>query len=733
MKNTVHYYRQGQPLNTEAVVELAEGLKNAPEAIEGLTEFKKVIDEDLTSLSYTLNKSDMVLGFGETMKGLNKRGSELVSFCADEPEHLPSKRSLYGAHNFFVILGERVVGYFIDFPGQITYDVGFSHKDVFDIKIKGCDFDLYKIESPTLKGVVHEFLKIIGESYVPPKWGFGYQQCRWSYETADEIREVARKMRAAHIPCDTIYLDIDYMERFKDFTLCDEKFPDFQAFVEEMKAMDFRLIPIIDAGVKIEKDYDVYEEGVKKDYFCLDKDGKPFVAAVWPGLVHFPDFLNQEARQWFGRKYEVLTRLGIEGFWNDMNEPAIFYTPERLKAFYDHVEDSKEKPLDIYSFFELTGQVQGLANNMEDYKSFYHRLDGDLVRHDKVHNLYGYNMTRSASEGLTSIDPEKRFLLFSRASYVGMHRYGGIWMGDNSSWWEHIELTMKMLPAVNMCGFMYTGCDTGGFQSDADSEMMVRWNQLSLFTPLYRNHAALGSRYQEPYAFDQETTATLRSLIELRYALVPYLYSSYMQAVKSRMPYSMNLLMDYTDDQRVKEIEDQLLIGESLMISPIYRPNKRGRMVYLPEDMLLWTSRGTELNDLKVLNSGDHYVDLELEALALFIRKDKGIVLGNVAQTVEAIDAESMTFVGFLCDGIRETVYDDDGLSTKFKDEVGYETLVTVARDGDQVYGQVEFCDTHGLMKMNIVVVDEKGIRYEGLVDRQMPAVSLKKVSQNDK
>ncbi|MBN2897685.1 MAG: alpha-glucosidase [Clostridia bacterium] len=733
METTIFYYRQGMPIETGAIIELEDSIKRSPKRLEELSAFDAVIEVETTRLIYHFEKSDMVLGFGETMKGLDKRGSKLVSFCSDEPNHLPSKESLYGAHNFFVILGEKTRGYFIDFPGEILFDVGFEDKNIFNMVIQGVDFDIYEIQGDSLKAVVHKFLSLIGEGYVPPKWGFGYQQCRWSYETADDIRRVAKAMRAADIPCDAIYLDIDYMERFKDFTICDEKFPTFENFVRELRDLDFKLVPIIDAGVKIESGYDVYEEGIRGNHFCVDEKGLPFVAAVWPGLVHFPDFLNDDTRQWFGDKYEVLTRHGIEGFWNDMNEPAIFYTPERLKAFYAHVEKSKEKALDIYSFFELTGEVRGLANSMADYKSFYHRVGDTLVRHDKVHNLYGYNMTRSAYQGLEKIDPDKRFLLFSRASYIGMHRYGGIWMGDNGSWWEHVELTMKMLPALNMCGFMYAGADTGGFQHDADSELMIRWNQLSIFTPLYRNHAAMGTRDQEPYAFDEETTATLRNVIGLRYALIPYLYSSYMKAVKKRVPYSANLIMAYDKDVRVREIEDQLLIGDSLMIAPIYKQNRSGRMVYLPEDMLLWTSSSKEVSNLRVVKQGDRYIDVALEEIALFIRPNQALALGAVADTVGAINAETMTVVGFLCDGIEMSLYDDDGSTKAYKHEQGFDTKIWIKKHGDDIVARMAFCEHHGLMQVKIIVMDGNGVRYEGAVTRETPSISLEKVSWNGK
>lgn len=732
INKNINYYVNGEPIETDAVIELDNSILDYPQPLSEFEDFNVMLMENSIKMTCEFSDDDMVIGFGQTVKGLNKRGSELISFCADEPEHLPNKRSLYGAHNFFVILGETVTGYFIDFPGEIKYDIGFIHKDIFNIIIEGVDVKLYKIKGDTLKSVTKTFLEIIGESYVPPKWGFGYQQCRWSYETADDIRKVAKEMRDSKIPCDTIYLDIDYMERFKDFTICDEKFPDFKTFVDDMKKEKFRLIPIIDAGVKIEKGYSLYEEGTDEGHFCENEEGKPFVAAVWPGLVHFPDFFRKETRQWFGNKYEMLISHGIEGFWNDMNEPAIFYTPKKLKDFYDHVESSMEKPLDIYSYFELMSKVENLSNNPEDYKSFYHYIEGKRIRHDKVHNLYGYYMTRSAAEGLENIDSEKRFLLFSRASYIGAHRYGGIWMGDNESCWEHIELSMKLLPAINMCGIMYTGADTGGFQGDVSSELLIRFMQFSLFTPLMRNHAALGTRDQEPFAFDKATVDILRNVIELRYALIPYLYSTYMKSVKERSVYASNLIMEY-DDPRVKEIEDQLLIGDSLMIAPIYKQNRRGQVVYLPEKMLLWKAKDYMVEDTLLLDKGDHFIENSLEEVAMFIRPDKGIILGRVAETVEEIDPSIVSFLAFIDTEINETFYDDDGYTKAYKNDENQSLKIEIRKEDSYLTTQVVFDHKSRVEVVNIIVFDNENIRFEGRVTREKSTIILEKVSKNEK
>ena len=321
---------------------------------------------------------------------------------------------------------------------------------------------LYILEGDSLRQMVREFRQIIGRSYIPPKWGFGYGQSRWGYENEDDIRQVVKRHRDNGVPLDSVYMDIDYMERFKDFTVDEEKFPKFPRFVEEMRAQNIHLVPIIDAGVKIEKGYSVYEEGVENGYFCKKEDGSEFVGGVWPGRCHFPDMLNDDARKWFGRKYKLLLDQGIDGFWNDMNEPALFYGEDYVTKAFEKLDEYRKQELNLHTFFGMKNLVLGLSNRKEDYESFYHEYKGERIRHDKVHNLYGYYMTRSAGEAFDELEPDKRILMFSRASYVGMHRYGGVWTGDNSSWWSHILMNLQMLPGLNMCGFLYTGADLGG-------------------------------------------------------------------------------------------------------------------------------------------------------------------------------------------------------------------------------------------------------------------------------
>lgn len=644
----------GTPFQTESII-------TPIDRSSGMPQYGKIDRSDGFNYTYQMDPDDIVYGLGEANRGINKRGFIYTSNCSDNPNHLEDTVSLYGAHNFIVISGKNTFGIYVDTPSTLTFDIGYSHMDRLTIETLETDLDFYMIEGENAYEITKQFRKIIGRSYIPPKFAFGFGQSRWGYKTKEDFLEVVNEYRKHHIPLDMLYMDIDYMEDYKDFTV-NPGFADFPSFVDEMKEKNIRLIPIIDAGVKIEKDYDIYEEGVKNNYFCKKADGSDFVAAVWPGYTHFPDVMNPEVRQWFGSKYKWLMDQGIEGFWNDMNEPAIFYTPEGIQHLKKAMKDFLEEPENPTNVWELRDQFVELANAPSDYASFYHNINGEMVCHKKLHNLYGFNMTRAAGEALQEISPEKRCLLFSRSSYIGMHRYGGIWTGDNKSWWSHLLLNLKMLPSLNMCGFLYVGADLGGFGADTSRDLLLRWLALGVFTPLMRNHSAIGTRRQECYRF--EHIEDFRHIIGVRYRLLPYLYSEYMKAALTDDLYFKPLAFEYPDDPIAAEVEDQLMLAGEVMIAPVYTQNAKGRTVYLPEEMMLIKFLPDGTLSKEILPKGHHYISVPLDVVPLFIRSGKCIPLADAAEYVAALDADHMQLIGYT--GCTYTLYDDDGFTRTY-------------------------------------------------------------------
>ncbi len=612
------------------------------------------------SYHYVLHDEDIVYGLGEANRGINKRGYRYVSDCTDQPNHTEDKRSLYGAHNFIVVSGAETFGLFFDYPSRMTFDIGYEKTERMTVSCERADLYLYVIEGDSAYDVVKQFRKIIGRSYIPPKFAFGFGQSRWGYRTKEDFQNVADGYRANRIPLDLIYMDIDYMQDYKDFTVNEDEFPDFPAFVAEMRGRGIRLIPIIDAGVKVEEGYPVYDEGVRGGYFCKREDGSDFTAAVWPGETHFPDVLNEEAANWFGDHYRSLTDQGIEGFWNDMNEPAIFYSQEGVRQLQEVISSCQKMERGMADVHKIQQTAGGLANAEADYRRFYHSVNGEMIRHDLVHNLYGYHMTKAAAQAFGRIAPNRRFLLFSRASYIGMHRYGGIWTGDNHSWWSHLLLNLKMLPSLNMCGFLYAGADLGGFGADTTRELLLRWLALGVFTPLMRDHSAIGTRDQEAYQFGD--TEAFRGVIETRYRLLPYLYSEYLKAAYSDDMYCRPLAFVYPGDAFARGVEDQLVIGDEIMIAPVYTENARGRYVYLPEEMRFVKFKKDGCYSVETLGPGHHYVEIDVDEVPLFIRAGRCIPLVDAAPCVDEIDMRTMKVIGY--EGARYERYDDDGIHT---------------------------------------------------------------------
>ena len=624
----------------------------------------------------TLSEQAAVYGLGEMPRGINKRGWHYIANNTDESRHSEDKLSFYGAHNFLLVRdGSTCFGLFVDFPGKVYYDIGYSRHDLLSFHTETPDYDLYLLSGGNENAICKEFRTLIGRSYIPPKWAFGLAQSRWGYKTEEDVREVARQYKEHDLPLDMICMDIEYMQDYADFTVNKERFPDLTKLSADLKAQGIRLVPIIDAGVRVDPNDSTCTEGLEKGYFCKKADGTPFVAAVWPGKAYFADFLRPEVREWFGHKYKALTDCGIEGFWN---EPSLFYSPERLRAFLDDMAALREKDnIEQEEFFpRVVGGAMGLMNSPADYASFYHEADGRKVRHDQVHNLYGGSMTRAAGEAFADLRPGQRTLLYSRSSFIGSHRYGGIWLGDNNSSWAQLLANIQMMPSVQMCGFLYSGADLCGFSCDTTPDLALRWLEFGLLTPLMRNHSAVGTRMQEYYRFP-EVLPAVRNMIRLRYALLPYLYSEFMKAALENTSYFRPLAFDYPDDPDAREVEDQLLLGEGLMAAPVYVQNAHGRHVYLPEPMKLLRLRAVDDYDEEILPAGHHYIRCALDEMLLFIRPGHIIPVAQPANNTAELDDASLTLWSFLPNGesAEYRMYRDDGVTTEYEKKEHWKTL----------------------------------------------------------
>ncbi len=610
----------GSPIKTLAVVKRIRVSKN-------LKYFQMTEQANSIEFLYKLSKEDFVYGLGETVKGLNKRGTRLVSFNTDINNHTNETESLYGSHNFLIVDGKEKFGVFIDTPAKVVFEIDYQQRGEIKIICETKDIVFYEINGKNSYEVTRQFLKMIGKSFVPPLWAFGFGQSRWGYVTQNDFEKVAEGYRSNKLPLDYIFMDIDYMDRYINFTVNTDNFPNMREFVSKMKDRNINLVPTIDAGIKIEPGNKVYEEGIKKDYFCKDKNEKYFEAYVWPGATHFVDFFKPKARRWFGKQYKFLTDLGFEGFWIDMNEPSIFSIPFKKEYF--------DLPLEEIKKIELYQKV-------EEYHNFYHTIKGKKYCHYDVHNSFGHLMNIAAGNGLRKL-LKNRYLLVSRSSYIGTHRYCGIWTGDNTSTWWHLRLNVLQMPNLNMCGFIYSGADTGGFTGNCSQELLLRWMAFSVFTPLFRNHTSIETEPQECYCY--ENIDYFRTILNLRYKLLPYIYSEFMKARINNDMYIKPLAFEFEDDKRAKEIEDQLLVGDSIMIAPIIEEGKTTRLVYLPEKMTM-VRYNKDGFYTEVMDRGEYSISANLDEVVFFIRNNKLVPVCDGGENVMECDLYNVELLG---------------------------------------------------------------------------------------
>ena len=608
-----------------------------------------------------LDESDAIYGLGENVRGINKRGFVYRSNNVDDAPETESKSSLYSSHNFMVVKGrEKCFGVYFDDPAWFEFDLGFTLPDEAVMTSKYGDLAVYIIEADSINGVVKEFRRLIGRSYLPPKWAFGYIQSRFGDVSEACINDALSEYEKLGMPIDSFCIDIDGLDEYQDFSWHKESFPDPQRFAQEKLEQGIHLIPIVDVAIRQDESNADYLSGKDEDVFCKGKRGEEFTGYVWPGKCVFPDYFQEKTRKWFGHLYQRYLNMGVHGFWNDMNEPSVFAGEGGFeRAAKVAAQASRE-----YSFMDFVRLMNAdtlLYDPESDGKNFCHRIGEELVPNDRVHNLYGAMMSRAAEEGFREYNADMRFLLFTRSSFIGSHRYTGVWLGDNHSWWSHLLQNLKWMPSMNMCGYLFTGADLGGFNGDTTDELMLRWLQLGVFLPLMRNHSAWETRKQELFRFQYKEK--MAEVVKLRYALIPYLYSEFMKAALRDESVYRPLAFDYPDDERACRVEDQIMLGGECMLAPVYEQNGKGRHVYLPEEMLMLRMRSACEYEQVKMAAGDHYVAVDTDQLILFVKKNTAIPFAAPAMRVKDIDYNTIKMLGWTEKEYCYELYNDDGLS----------------------------------------------------------------------
>lgn len=583
----------------------------------------------------TLFADEKFIGLGEKTGGLNRRGSSYYNWNTDKYAYPVDFDPLYKTVPFFMGIHDSLTyGIFLDNSYKTSFNFGASTDDAFmSFTCESGEMNYYFFGSPTIAGIIEDYTWLTGRMPMPPLWSIGYQQCRWSYMSDKEVLSIARTFREKKIPCDVIYNDIDYMDRYRVFTWSDEKFPNHKSYIKQLNDLNFHLAVIIDPGIAVADDYTVSKDGVAKNAFVTYPDGKLVVANVWPGRCNFPDFTKPATRSWWAGKVKGLADDGVEGFWNDMNEPASW--------------------------------GQSLSNTIT------FDFDGHKTTMKQAHNVYGMQMSRATYDGAKQNN--KRPFVLTRATYSGGQRYSAVWTGDNDAYDDHMLLGVRLVNSLGLSGFAFAGMDIGGFATEPTKELFQRWLSIGVFTPFFRNHAKIDTRDKEPWALGEQVESESRKQIELRYKLLPYLYSMFYKATLTGLPVSRSLAITNTLDENVyySSNENEFMFGDALLIAPC-KSTDQYTNVYLPSGV--WYRFNT---DKKYDGLQYAVVESPVYNLPVFVKGGSVIPMQSIIQSTKESPSDTLQLHVYNgSDSTSFTYYEDDGNSFDYENGTFYQRII---------------------------------------------------------
>ena len=598
-------------------------------------------------------------GFGERTGLLEKRGRRFSCWTTDEWDNQgPATDRLYIAVPFFLFLDPdgHAGGLFLHNTFQTSFDLTDLEHRTLRVEATGGELDLYVFDGHEPGAVVTRFTELVGRAPLPPRWALGYHQSRWGYASAEQVLGVGRALRERRIPADAIHLDIDHFDRRRTLTWDLACFPDPAGLVEELGRLGLRTVCIVDPGVARVTDgsYPLYDDGHARRMFLREPGGEgELLAYLWPGLCAYPDFHRPVVRRWWGEQLREHVRIGVDGFLDDMNEPSMHDSP---------MDDPGT------TIFEPPSTLR-------------HGEPPEEVGHDEARNLYAYLENRAVYEFLREASPERRPFILSRSGFAGMQRYAGCWTGDVRSLWEHLEMVLAQVLNLGLSGIPVAGADIGGFYESCPPELLVRWMQLGVLMPVARNHNANDTTPQEPWAWGEEVESACRQAIELRYRLLPYLYSVFDEASRTGAPVLRPLFYHHAADPATHRLSDEALLGRDLLLAPVLRPGVTARAVYLPRGR--WVELRTERP-----SRGPAWVMVDAplyEPMPLFARAGSILPFGPLVQWHDERPLDPLTLHVFPDDdGLASgTLYEDDGVSFDYERGECCSTVFSCTTSGD--------------------------------------------------
>jgi len=569
-------------------------------------------------------------GLGDKAGPMNRRNRAFTNWNTDEFGWQESSDPLYKTIPFFIGLRKGVAyGVFFDNTYRSVFDFGKESPDFFSFGAEGGELNYYFIAGPAPKKIIEEYTVMTGRSPLPPLWTLGYQQSRYSYYPESRAREIVKTLREKKIPADAIYFDIDYQQGNAPFTINREYFPTFEKMISDFRAQGMHTILITDLHIKKDPNhgYAPYDSGMKNDVFVKNPDGSVYVGVVWPGESVFPDFTLTRAREWWGGLYKDFVAMGAAGFWNDMNEPSLFKRPD------------KTMPLDSV-----------------------HRLDdGTTLDHRAIHNVFGMQNVRATYEGLRKLQPEERPFVLTRAAYSGAQRYAATWTGDNSSTWNHLNMSTPMLLSMGISGFPLIGDDIGGFAGSPPADLLTRWFEVGALNPIYRDHTAKGTADQEPWVHGPEQEAIRRKYIELRYELMPYLYTGIEEASRTGLPLMRPVFLEYPQASEFYGDSRDFLFGRDFFVAPVTTEMVDAEEISLPpgEWYDFWTNA-------KLSSKEKFSLRPRLDEMPLYVRAGAIVPMQPLVQSTQEKPNGPLELRVYLPtsapgNDCRGTLYQDDG------------------------------------------------------------------------
>ncbi len=585
---------------------------------------------DIVKMSKAAQEGESYYGLGDKPVNANLRGKKFENWVTDSYAFEKDSDPIYKAIPFYIGLHhKKAYGIFFDNTFRSYFDFCHEQRQVTSFWAQGGEMNYYFIYGPKMVDVVSRYSDLTGTPELPPLWTLGFHQCKWSYYPESKVKEVANKFRELQIPCDAIYLDIDYMEGFRCFTWNKEYFPNPKRMVKELADDGFKTVAIIDPGIKIDEDYNIYQEGIENDYFCKRADGPYMKGKVWPGECYFPDYTNPKVRKWWSGLFkELIEVIGVKGVWNDMNEPAVMEVP------------NKTFPNDVR-----------------------HDYDGNPCSHRKAHNIYGMQMAKATYEGLKKYSHPNRPFVITRSAYSGTQRYTSTWTGDNIATWEHLWIANVQAQRMGLSGYSFAGSDIGGFAEQPTGELYTRWIQLGVFHPFCRAHSSGDHGEQEPWSFDDEVISIVRKFIEIRYQLLPYLYTAFWRYINEGVPILKSLFLFDQDDSQTHFRSDEFIFGEKILVCPILEQNATGRRMYIPKGK--WYNYW---NDEIIDGGKEMRVEADIDSMPIFIKEGAIIPKYPVQQYVGEKQIDELTLDVYYKNGKEKSeLYEDanDGYDYK--------------------------------------------------------------------